>query len=337
MASLALWALAITSAARADVFNMPSGDTSLSFVQVGNPGNAPDANGLGSVPYSYQMGQYDITVSQYCDFLNAVAKTDQYGLYNGSMAPGNTFGSCGIIQSGTPGNYAYSVASGSANLPLNEVSWLGAARFCNWLENGQPSTSVENASTTEDGSYNVNGATGTFTTQQLAAISRSANAVYVIPTENEWYKVAYYKGGSANAGYWLYPTQSDTPPSNVLSVSGNNNANFEDPVLGGSDPATGISPVGSFSSSPGAFGTYDMGGDVYQWTETVSDGGRLSFGGSFNLGVGSLESNSFSIDFPTLESVDTGFRIAEVPEPGSVGVLAVGVIGLLWRRRGRRR
>ena len=63
--------------AQADVFNMPTGDTSLQFVTVGDPGNAADpSTGYGSVGYTYQMGKYDVTVGQYCQFLNAVAKTD---------------------------------------------------------------------------------------------------------------------------------------------------------------------------------------------------------------------------------------------------------------------
>jgi len=31
-----------------------------------------------------------------------------------------------------------------------------------------------------------------------------------VASEDEWYKAAYYKGGSTNAGYWYYPTGSDT-------------------------------------------------------------------------------------------------------------------------------
>ena len=71
--------------AQADVFNMPAGQTSMQFVTVGNPGNGPDpATGslYGAVPYTYQIGKYDVTVGQYCQFLNAVAATDTYGLYN---------------------------------------------------------------------------------------------------------------------------------------------------------------------------------------------------------------------------------------------------------------
>ena len=33
------------------------------------------------------MGKYDVTVGQYCEFLNAVAKTDTYGLYNSQWPP----------------------------------------------------------------------------------------------------------------------------------------------------------------------------------------------------------------------------------------------------------
>ena len=46
------------------------------------------------------------------------------------------------------------------------------------------------------------------------------------PTENESYKAAYYKTGGTNAGYWQYPSSSNTPPVNTLSATGTNNANF---------------------------------------------------------------------------------------------------------------
>jgi hypothetical protein len=60
-------ALAASAAgtAGADVFNMPSGQTSLQFVTVGDPGNAADVvvmddgtRGYGAVPYVYKMGPY---------------------------------------------------------------------------------------------------------------------------------------------------------------------------------------------------------------------------------------------------------------------------------------
>jgi formylglycine-generating enzyme len=72
----------ITSAACADVI-------SLKFVTVGNPGNQPDTRydetGFGAVDYVYAIGKYEVTAGQYTAFLNAVAATDTYGLYNTNM------------------------------------------------------------------------------------------------------------------------------------------------------------------------------------------------------------------------------------------------------------
>src|SRR3984957_13527792 len=324
-------AVAVGPNALADVFSLPAGQVSLNLVPVGDAGNAADPlTGFGSVPYSYQMGQTDITVAMYTAMLNAVASSDPYNLYNPSMGPTVGIGTGAIVRSGSPGNYMYSFPAANSNFPINEVSWGDAARFCNWLANGQPATGVESPSTTEDGSYSLNGAVND---QQLGAVKRSSNATYVIPTENEWYKAAYYKGHSTIAGYWLYPTQSNTPPSNILSSTGTNNANFFDPVLGDTDPATMLTPVGAFADSPGADGTFDMGGDVFQWTESGSTS-RVSFGGSYILGVTELEATSSFRAPASSYSADNGFRIAEVPEPSAPFLLTIGSLGFLSRRTG---
>ena len=216
--------------APADVLNMPAGQTSLQFVTVGDPGNAADpSTGYGAVPYSYQIGKYDVTIGQYVQFLNAVARTDPYGVYNPMQD--SYYPKLAIVQSGVSGSYRYSIAGGyngdsgaATNCPIYGVSWGDAARFCNWLQNGQP-TGAEGSGTTETGAYTLNGASPI---TRLGGIRRNAGAKYFLPSENEWYKAAYYKGGGTNAGYWLYPTRSDTPPSNVLSATGTNNANFYD-------------------------------------------------------------------------------------------------------------
>jgi formylglycine-generating enzyme required for sulfatase activity len=77
---------------------------------------------------------------------------------------------------------------GSPNHPVTHVSWGNAARFTNWLHNGQP-TSAEGPGTTETGAYALNGATSN---DDLLAVSRSAGAKWFIPSEDEWYKAAYY-------------------------------------------------------------------------------------------------------------------------------------------------
>jgi formylglycine-generating enzyme len=109
----------------------------IPLVTVGDPGNAADpATEYGAVPYTYQIGEFDIEISEYCSFLNSVAvSADPYGLYDIEMATANSFASCGIVQSGSPGDYTYTVEAGRGNLPVNNVSWGDAARFCNWLAN----------------------------------------------------------------------------------------------------------------------------------------------------------------------------------------------------------
>lgn len=125
----------------------------IATVPVGNPGNVADAHGAGygSVGYSYNIGKYEVTAGQYTEFLNKVAATDTYGLYNLGMnydAYPSCWG-CNIKRSGSSSSYSYSVASDWANRPVNFVSWGDSARFSNWMHNGQP-TGMQNASTTED-------------------------------------------------------------------------------------------------------------------------------------------------------------------------------------------
>src|ERR1700730_516743 len=192
----------------------------IQTVHVGDVGNASDTNGMGAVKYRYSIGEFELTTAQYTAFLNAVAATDTNGLYNPSM--GTDFPRVGISRSGVSGSYTYAVI-GNGNVPVNDMTWGSVARFCNWLQNGQP-VGPEGPGTTETGSYTLNGAV---TRAALMAVTRNPGAGWVIPTVDEWYKAAYYKGGGTNAGYWIYPTQSNTPPINTLPDTGNH-ANFFD-------------------------------------------------------------------------------------------------------------
>ncbi len=262
----------------------------IDLVTVGNPGNAPDTRyygrSMGAVPYVYSMGKYEITTGQYCEFLNAVAATDTYGLYNSYMSISGA-GSCMIRQLGNSDSYTYLVdANGDGlvdanwvNRPVNLVCWGDAARFCNWLYNGQPS-GLQDLSTTEDGSYFLNGATSY---EALIAVTRKANAGWVIPTENEWYKAAYHKNDGVTGNYWDYPTGTNSVPSNkVLNPDPGNNANYAF--------AIGLpynrTPIGEFENSESPYGTFDQGGNVWEWTEGIvfyeSHGNERVFrGGSY--------------------------------------------------------
>lgn len=113
--------------ASADVFNMPGGLTSLEWVTVGDPGNANDTHGdgYGGVQYVYNIGKYEVTNAQYCEFLNAVAASDPYGLYDTNMSIG--YG--GIWISGSPGHYTYSTIAGREDMPVNYVRLVRLPSF----------------------------------------------------------------------------------------------------------------------------------------------------------------------------------------------------------------
>jgi hypothetical protein len=115
----------------------PGFAVTIDSVLVGNINNANDAatgSVYGAVAYAYKIAKNETTISQYAEFLNAAAKTDSYGLYSASMT---TSYINGISRSGSSGTFTYSVNPGSANKPITYVSWFDAARFCNWLQNGQ--------------------------------------------------------------------------------------------------------------------------------------------------------------------------------------------------------
>ena len=87
-----------------------------------------------------------ITVSDYCLFLNAAALSDPLGLYDEKMenqatdyrlqATGSeTTACCLITRSGKPGHYSYAAAEEKANAPINYLNWQNTAYYYDWLEN----------------------------------------------------------------------------------------------------------------------------------------------------------------------------------------------------------
>ena len=311
---------------------MANGAITIDLVNVGNAGNAADTTGYGAVGYDYAIGKYDVTVRQYTTFLNAVDPngTNPNGIYMGLM--GSNLNVAGIsYNAGASIGSKYEVMTNggnSANRPITYVSWFDAARFSNWLQNGQGSGS------TETGAYTLNG-------QTSGVIMKNDGATYWIPSEDEWYKAAYYDPNKAGgAGYWLYPTMSDSAPGNTIE-SAANNANYYNGVFSvtqyfSSYPNQNyLTDVGAFSGSGSAYGTYDQGGDVFQWNDAVSGGARGTRGGSWDIGVGALglQSSYSSSCGPAGESQTIGFRIASVPEPSVVGMLLIAGAAGWWVKR----
>ena len=322
----------------------PAWSVTIDMVTVGDPGNANDVRGTyqGAVPYSYQIGKYDVTIGQYAEFLNAVAATDPYSVYNESMGTdGNTKG---IQRNGSAGAYTYTVL-GSPNRPIT-ASWFNAVRFANWMTNGQ------GLGSTETGAYTLNGATSG------NAVAANPGAAFRIPTENEWYKAAYYSPnycGPGRWGYYVYATQSEVPPGNMIGDQ-LNQANYY--IWGGSgfsvtqdtsyDPTQNyLTDVGAFTNSSSFYGTFDQSGNNWQWNDLDGTPGpaRGIRGGTWSAydtyDLFRIQSSYNSWRDPTAEF--PSFRLASpaassVPEidPNSLGsilALVLGSLGLLERRR----
>lgn len=278
----------------------------MEWVVVGDEGNLGDteimrdgSSGYGSVPYTFLIGRYEVTNSQYCEFLNAIAASDPHGLYNPEMAL-SQWG--GIVKGGNEGTFFYSVKAGCSDKPVNYVDWYDCLRFANWMHNGHPE-GVQDASTTEDGAY-------TFTDTTTVGPCNE-HALVWLTSEDEWYKAAYYKAGSVNAGYWDYATGSDTMPDREPPPGGNNSANA---YPAGNE----IQPVGAYINSPSPYGTFDQNGNLSEWTETqVGPTQWVVRGGSYDVMAIAMAAASRGYNLPDYpEAWNRGFRVASAHSGG---------------------
>jgi sulfatase modifying factor 1 len=303
-------ALAISSPAQASTITDPgviiefgSGTNTfdINFVNIGNAGNAADATGYGAVPYEYRMGIYEISQDN-------IDKATASGLAN------------------------VTAGAWSGNQPAANISWYEAAAFVNWL----------NTSTGKQAAYDLTFSGGSWSMTlwsstdawQLGGenLYRHKDAYYFLPSENEWYKAAYYN--AAGLDYFFYPTGSDTAPT---------------PVASGTDAGTAV--YGSVTNAPAgvevagglsAYGTMGQGGNVWEWSETASDGinsspseARVFRGGDWSGSQNTLDPSLRGGLDPSIEDF-LGFRVASVPEPSTYALLAMTAAAALWLARRRR-
>jgi formylglycine-generating enzyme required for sulfatase activity len=172
----------------------------LDFSSVANPNNpedldpvyisntlSPSSSGidnLGVVNRNYRIGTNEITNNQYRLFLNAVASTDNYGLYNSNMS-GSPMG--GISRSGSPGSYSYYTTTVMQDKPVVFVNYLSSIRFTNWLHNSAPTGTGLSNNITENGAYEI-----TSMGANTYSITKNTYQNYWLPSINEWHKAAYF-------------------------------------------------------------------------------------------------------------------------------------------------
>jgi formylglycine-generating enzyme required for sulfatase activity len=287
----------------------------------GPAGNQP----CGAVPSVFGIGKYETTNAEYTAFLNAVAATDTHALYNTNMGSGLG----GIARSGSSGSYTYTSISGRANLPVNWVSWYDAMRYANWRQNGEPN-GPQDSTTTEDGSYAFTGA--------ASVGPRNPGARFVLPTEDEWYKAAYFYNP---LGFNSYPTDAGVPPTCSAPTAAWNSANCASangdltPRAAYTDSSNGARRYEA-NGSDYEFGTFDQGGNVAEWSETITgDSLRVVRGGDLTSSASTLAAaSSRATADPAFEGESVGFRL---PEPGRLLALLAGTVALaaLARRRQR--
>lgn len=212
----------------------------IDFVTIGNAGNPGDTRsgvnpyGSGAVDYEYQISKYEITNDQWDAFVSAVGAPtgNQSNAYDESP-----------IWTGT-------------NVPTGNVRWYEVVQFCNYLTSGDKS----------DGAYQFSGDNtnpGDFLGIDRDSPVSAYGIAYVIPTEDEWYKAAYYTG----SGYSTYANGTDVAP-----IAGDD-TNYDHINSQPWDVGTGTMEQN---------GTFDIMGNVWEWTETLGFAPARRFrGGSF--------------------------------------------------------
>jgi hypothetical protein len=263
-----------------------SGPAQLTFrtARVGSPGNpavavvpfsdaiyascstAPQTKAgclsVGSVGHSYGIGELEVTVTQWVAFLNTVDPkgTDRHHLYDSSESASAwpRYGQINFSSRARPGAH-YRVAYHQwADKPYGFATFLRAARFVNALTNGKVLSRrarhsgkfsfftyrVRLSRQTERGMYDL-------ARQKRTGATRARKRGFVVPSQNEWIKSAYYDPqGGGTLSYWKYPTNAGVfgdgtataPTSTALNPGNGNVTNAATQPLANYKPSGGTAP-----------------------------------------------------------------------------------------------
>lgn len=291
----------------APIAALTAGIAAADFVTIGNPGNVADKNGFGSVGYTYKIGMYEVTAAQMMTARSADSRV------------------CG-----TNVNYWN---DGTRTLgdraPAGNVSAFEAMRYCNWLTTGDAYT----------GAYQFD-SNGTLTNvMSRAEILATGETYYLLPTEDEWHKAAFFHDGNHWSGY--------SDGTDTLPLWGAGGWNYFLPGHGYAYYHNGEGSawaVGSGAQGPN--GTYDMLGNLWEWTESPFDQlldnmleSRSIRGDSYYWTDSELYlDSSYRGDYdPSIDdNPAVGFRMVVIPEPATMGLFFLGS-GIAWLARLKQR
>jgi formylglycine-generating enzyme required for sulfatase activity len=265
----------------------------IDFVNIGYAGNAADTlstarpTNCGAVAYNYKIGKFEVTNAQW-----------------------NTFVSLAGAPTGTDGTYTTGSYYTGNLQPVGATSWYESLQFCNYLTSGNKYA----------GAYKFSSA-GTFLGIDRAAALATYGTVYVLPTNDEWYKAAYFKADAS--GYSKFANGTDTAP-----------------VAKGTDTNWGYSLSTPWNVGSGTMeqnDTYDMMGNMWEMTESLwnTTNYRSARGGFWSTAdwLPSYLSSEFqAYQDVNREITSVGFRVAVIPEPATMIILALGGLALLRKK-----
>ena len=261
--------------------------------------------GGGDISYTYQIGKYEITQQEWFDVMGTWPSR-----YDG-VSGGNLNGTAGDREIH----------------PVEQIYWEDAANFCNALsiQEGLPPV--------YDSEYNID--------------SEAFEAGgYRLPFRDEWKKAGGWDP-RMNDGAGGFHTQGFGRDTIEKLDACFWNSDFPDRPDEGYYPGdNGTNPIGWYNGiNPGFYnpeettnacenyyGIFDMTGNVYEYVNDFSQGQRISVGGGFDRS----RHNGFNqVDVGILYQggVSNGFRIVQIPEPSTAGLLGLGSLALLKNKR----